>query len=196
MVSISSMVGKGKYCANPECKKWHYRQKAIYCTVECAIQYSNDTRRQRDDSFDKGIRRQIWNRTVGVDLVRKGRAIDPSYGQYKDKDRAYQNSVECQHRRRARMLAVVGNFSEAQFLELWTNSGGICRYCKKYVQYGTAECTRDHSIPVSFKGSSNDISNIVVCCRRCNSSKGATTGSKYIARVYKGKYMERRQKAA
>jgi 5-methylcytosine-specific restriction endonuclease McrA len=191
VIDARKMIGRGKRCTNPECRKGHTR-RGLYCSTECSTWHRNKKRCLPGGCY-----------YLGDTNIPRGKLLDKCHETRRRTDKLYIQSPEgylkrkeSQHNRRARMLAVVGNFSEAQFLELWTNSGGICRYCKKYVQYGTAECTRDHSIPVSFKGSSNDISNIVVACRRCNSSKNATTGSKYIARVYKGKYMERRQQAA
>lgn len=44
-----------------------------------------------------------------------------------------------------------------------------CPYCKKYVEDN--EVSVDHKIPRS-RGGRNIISNIVLCCRQCNTDKG------------------------
>lgn len=60
---------------------------------------------------------------------------------------------------------------------------GVCVYC------GGDATERDHDIPVS-RGGTNDPSNIVLACTRCNTSKGRLTGDEFRADL------ERRQKLA
>lgn len=49
---------------------------------------------------------------------------------------------------------------------------GVCVYCG-----GPATC-RDHDIPTS-RGGTDDPSNIVLACRKCNASKGRLTGKEF-----------------
>ena len=56
--------------------------------------------------------------------------------------------------------------------------GNTCRYCGCFVNWqdrkGSKGGTYDHIIPIS-RGGEETPENIVVCCKRCNSSKGART---------------------
>jgi 5-methylcytosine-specific restriction endonuclease McrA len=47
-----------------------------------------------------------------------------------------------------------------------------CQYCDKRFAY--ADLTIDHVIPKS-RGGSNDWTNLVACCKRCNQNKGPRT---------------------
>ena len=56
--------------------------------------------------------------------------------------------------------------------------GNRCRYCGREVNWrdrkSEAGATYDHVIPIS-KGGTDDVDNIVVCCRACNMRKGGRT---------------------
>lgn len=51
-----------------------------------------------------------------------------------------------------------------------------CCYCLK--EFPIADATRDHKIPKS-RGGKTTPENIVVCCEKCNSQKGALTPDEY-----------------
>lgn len=55
-------------------------------------------------------------------------------------------------------------------LQVAARDGFVCHYCKKDV--GVKKFTVDHIIPVS-RGGTDDLSNLVGCCKSCNSSKHA-----------------------
>jgi len=57
-------------------------------------------------------------------------------------------------------------------------AGWRCQYC------GGRANTADHVIPLTM-GGSHDLANLVACCRRCNSSRGArlTNELKAVGRV-------------
>lgn len=46
---------------------------------------------------------------------------------------------------------------------------GLCHWC------GAAATTADHVVPIA-QGGGDDMSNLVACCVRCNSSRGARMG--------------------
>lgn len=60
-------------------------------------------------------------------------------------------------------------------IEAWEDGGRMCHYCDRPTPrpgtkngYGTHF---DHIVPVSH-GGKHDKSNLVVCCKRCNTEKG------------------------
>lgn len=54
-------------------------------------------------------------------------------------------------------------------LQIAARDGLVCHYCSAAVK--PSSFTVDHIVPV-YKGGSDDLSNLVACCRRCNSKKG------------------------
>jgi 5-methylcytosine-specific restriction endonuclease McrA len=52
----------------------------------------------------------------------------------------------------------------------------VCPYCLR--EYPLSEATRDHKIPRS-RGGSSDQRNLVLCCGECNSQKGSLTPQEY-----------------
>lgn len=54
--------------------------------------------------------------------------------------------------------------------EIYERDHYRCRYCGEHQDLGI-----DHVIPVTDPDSSNDPSNLVTCCRSCNSRKGSRT---------------------
>jgi len=55
-------------------------------------------------------------------------------------------------------------------LAIYLRDGMACAYCGSSVEEGT-QLTLDHIKPYS-KGGSNDPSNLVTCCQKCNSARG------------------------
>ena len=51
---------------------------------------------------------------------------------------------------------------------------GCCAYCGE-----SKPLTRDHKIPIT-RGGTDDITNIVPACMRCNSRKGTRTAREYL----------------
>lgn len=80
-------------------------------------------------------------------------------------------------RRRARLLAAVGDWTRAQFLELCEACDWRCAYCHQRFE----RLTPDHIQPLS-RGGSNDISNIIPACGPCNYSKQDKTPLEYLTR--------------
>jgi 5-methylcytosine-specific restriction endonuclease McrA len=60
------------------------------------------------------------------------------------------------------------NYSSAEYkknrLTILENSNYVCHYC------GNPATTADHIVPVS-KGGGHELSNLLPCCVRCNSSR-------------------------
>ena len=55
-------------------------------------------------------------------------------------------------------------------LAIYLRDGLACAYCGDSVENG-ARLTLDHILPAS-KGGSNDDTNLITCCERCNKSRG------------------------
>ena len=54
--------------------------------------------------------------------------------------------------------------------EKWIEQHGICEYCKSHVALDKASL--DHIIPVDLLDESLGKENLVMCCKKCNKSKG------------------------
>lgn len=61
---------------------------------------------------------------------------------------------------------------------------GCCVYCGKYLSAYNGERTVEHIVPRKFNGG-NNLENLWLCCKSCNSSKGAKTIDQY--KEYKSK---------
>lgn len=59
--------------------------------------------------------------------------------------------------------------------EILLLSGGICPYCNEKFE---DDYHFDHIIPISM-GGSNTPDNVMVCCARCNQSKGGKVGNEF-----------------
>lgn len=77
------------------------------------------------------------------------------------------------YNRIARIKGNGGSHTASDWAMLLGQYGARCGYC---AAEGFLE--RDHRIPIS-RGGSNDISNIIPACRRCNLKKGALTENEF-----------------
>lgn len=82
---------------------------------------------------------------------------------------------------------MIGVFRQRLIEELIAAHGDRCQYCKIQVRrnwmernYYAHDATVDHVIPKS-KGGTNDRSNLVVACRRCNNAKGNRSLEAFLA---------------
>jgi 5-methylcytosine-specific restriction endonuclease McrA len=78
-------------------------------------------------------------------------------------------------------------------LDIWAKTGGLCWYCGTRMQWqGTTKnggaaattWTVDHIIPLS-QGGTDDLHNLVPCCKSCNSRK-QTRGVEYLRQILSG----------
>lgn len=72
--------------------------------------------------------------------------------------------------RRARELGAEGSHTSEEFKALVVAFGNRCAYCLEAM----GVVTEDHMTPLS-RGGSDELANIVPCCKRCNSRKRART---------------------
>jgi 5-methylcytosine-specific restriction endonuclease McrA len=79
-------------------------------------------------------------------------------------------------RQRARRHGNGGSHTVADWIVLCWASAWRCAYCKCVLNEKTA--TRDHKIPI-VRGGSDNIDNIALACRSCNSRKWAKTHDEF-----------------
>jgi len=66
-------------------------------------------------------------------------------------------------------------------LAIYVRDGLACCYCGSAVEDGT-QLTLDHLVAYSH-GGSNDATNLVTCCAKCNSSRGNRDWREFAAKV-------------
>jgi 5-methylcytosine-specific restriction endonuclease McrA len=64
-----------------------------------------------------------------------------------------------------------------QRLAVLARDNYVCYYC------GSDADTADHLIPIRDNGDPIDLQNMVACCRRCNSAKGAKSEAVFLAQM-------------
>lgn len=63
-------------------------------------------------------------------------------------------------------------------LAIYLRDGCACAWCGAKVEDESTKLTLDHVIP-HCDGGSNDASNLVTCCKRCNESRGIRSIAKF-----------------
>lgn len=76
------------------------------------------------------------------------------------------------HNRRARKKKASGSHTTEQLYQQLKSQEGKCFYCQVELRYARNSWHADHVVPLS-RGGSNDISNIVISCPKCNRKKHA-----------------------
>jgi 5-methylcytosine-specific restriction endonuclease McrA len=84
--------------------------------------------------------------------------------------------------RRARLSSAPGSFTYQQFLLRADYHGWVCRYCRCDLAFKTVAV--EHMIPLC-RGGANWPSNLVPCCKSCNSKKNKKTYNEYITLLRK-----------
>jgi len=121
---------------------------------------------RRELESEKRKIRHIINREEENERSRRYQKNNPdkfrkSRKKYRATERGKLWAVVHEHNRRC-----LGKIEIEVALELKKEYGGICPYCNKPIKTGTI----DHIIPVA-RGGNNSCSNLVWCCKSCNSSK-------------------------
>ena len=71
--------------------------------------------------------------------------------------------------------------TQCKRLAIYLRDGLACAYCGSTVTEG-AQLSLDHLKPYS-KGGSNEASNLITCCSKCNSSRGNRSYTKFADNV-------------
>lgn len=66
-------------------------------------------------------------------------------------------------------------------LAIYLRDGCACAYCGASIENG-AQLTLDHVVAHS-KGGTNEHTNLITCCKRCNDSKGARSTPKFATAI-------------
>jgi 5-methylcytosine-specific restriction endonuclease McrA len=92
--------------------------------------------------------------------------------------RTREKQRERNRRRALRESLVAGSgVSEREWGALLKKYHHACAYC-----FSKGNIGMDHVVPIA-RGGADDATNVVPCCRECNSSKGAKTVMEWIARL-------------
>ncbi len=110
---------------------------------------------------------------------REWRSKRPGY--WRDGHRAWKSSHRAQvcsyeHRRRARRLGSLGNYTAADIARILTQQNHRCFYCQADI---SKKCHVEHKTPLS-RGGSNGPENIVCSCASCNFKKHTKTDAEFI----------------
>ncbi len=89
-------------------------------------------------------------------------------------DAAHPEKKQLSHTRRPKDRKIPGSHTRKQWEELCAKFKHRCVRCGK-----SGSLTRDHVLPLSYLGSTDDISNIQPLCFSCNSSKGNRHAADY-----------------
>ena len=122
------------------------------------IYSKNNGRSQYLKHRDYVLNRRKKNRHLDRERYIKWKAANPEKSSIRAK---MQNA-----RRKSFLMKATGSFTTEQILKLCTYQRNKCYWCGEKME----KYTIDHYHPIS-KGGSNDISNIVLSCRKCNCSK-------------------------
>lgn len=129
---------------------------------ECKICKNNTRREWRSMNRDK-------HRISSKEWANKNKekvAIKNKLWKLNNKETVNLYKKAYRHNRRDKLSSVKLNYKEWKvLLDLFA---GLCPYCSTWGH----ELTVDHVVPVS-KGGTNDINNLIPCCFKCNTLKGA-----------------------
>jgi len=89
-----------------------------------------------------------------------------------------EKSAEWDACKRARRAGASGSHSKEEWIACLAAHDGRCVYCGSVLTPTTR--SRDHVIPLC-RGGTNDITNIVPACKKCNSRKHTKTREEYLA---------------
>lgn len=142
----------------------------------CLPCYSRRTRQWRRDNPDKA--RAQKNRWIARRV-----AQEPGYlAKRKRTKRANNPETDKRHRKQRKEWLQKGTVTRSELQRIWARDNGKCRYCGKSgfkPRFNPLDHRGfDHVVPRA-KGGLHEAINIVVCCRECNSRKGASEPRKW-----------------
>lgn len=83
--------------------------------------------------------------------------------------------------RRSREAGIPGEVTAEHLREIYLEQDGLCFYCGKPIDEKKPNGVwLDHVLPLSNPRSTNDPTNIVLCCRGCSSGKSKTHPSEWV----------------
>lgn len=161
---------KRTYYNNYESRR--IRAKAAYEANKCDI---NETARQRykdDPQYCEkarlaSLKHYQANAEKRVAYQKRYKAENP------------ENTLIWSNNRRSRKKNAAGECSTQDWADRLEEFGYSCAYCLK-PESEVGKMTVDHMTPLS-RGGSNDVDNLVPCCRSCNSSKNDKTLLEFLA---------------
>jgi hypothetical protein len=163
-------------------KRRYYRLNADAINEGRKHQYHNDLeesrRRGRAYYWSNPDRSRRWSREAG----KRWRENHPEEDKEKHKKWKRENRVIVRissHRRRARLLQAGGNHTQEDIERIYNQQRGRCYWCLSDLDH---VYHIDHRIPL-VRGGSNDASNLVMSCPKCNMSKGGKLPHEWCGRL-------------
>ena len=94
-------------------------------------------------------------------------------------------NTAARHAVRAKAAGVESTLTGEDLFEKLVATKSHCVYCGRKLtrRYGPRELNWDHVTPMS-RGGTNDATNVVPSCQRCNSDKGEQTPDEWVERWY------------
>lgn len=167
---VSNLYKDGLLYRCKECYLSYYREQYRNNPVirERALRWNTENPKKRKEVLRKSaLKYREHNRKRGIEYQKRKRIEDPErfaiYNRYAAK------------KRRARLKNAYSNLSFNSLQKVLKSSNGICLYCGKPAM----NINIDHVIPLSKNGK-NIKSNLLPCCKSCNSSKGVKELSEWL----------------
>ena len=185
-------LGLRRFLPGTPCKSGHIAEHVVgHGCAECSRLRSAEFRKRHPQRV--AVKKAAWqklNRSRCNEAYRRWEGLAQNLTKKRARNRAYyiankdkkltyarrwraanaDQHCAYQHKRRSLKRKAGGRFTAADVLLILAAQNGRCAYCRKKLAKRGYHI--DHIVPLS-KGGSNHRSNIQICCKSCNSSKGA-----------------------
>lgn len=196
--------GLKQYFTGMPCPSGHIAPRKISggSCIECAKAVCRSWRSRNKERTRKYLRQ--WTQENAARAKRRRRAYEKANPDYISRERQRSNEWAGQNRghlskyrlswaknnrdrevvhlrnRRARKRGNGGSHTPEEVAELLVRQGGLCEYCRCDIT--PKNKTVDHIVPLS-KGGRNDVENLQILCRPCNSRKGVKDASEFVCAI-------------
>ena len=177
---MNTITHREKYAIDKKCLfcknifKW--QPYAKYCSIDCRRFANNAVNRTKKTISICTI---CGNEAIGAKgWVRKYCSFECQLqGIYGGKPPLSERSRKAQRNMRERSAPGLNIYELRLLRQQWKDEGRLCFYC-----FGPFD-TIDHIIPL-MRGGDNMETNLVPCCRKCNSSKGSKLLAEWKPEIY------------
>jgi 5-methylcytosine-specific restriction endonuclease McrA len=186
---------RARYAANPEAMRAKDR---AYCAANPHVirkknrtQYAANAEKNREYSRAyRAANPDIYRAYCAANaeaILEKNRAYRAAHPDLvRERQRAYSRANPdlfriASQKRRAQVKENGGTFTRDELTLMQLTQGGFCAYCQR--QHEPDKLAIDHVIPIK-QGGRHEAANIVLACKRCNSSKNNRTPDQWVNRWY------------